>query len=84
MLIIKRQLEEKIQPLLITRTTRTLSIFLILILPLSLCVCVLYSLNSFLIRLLFSLFFHFNISTFFFTQLPPHQNIFFYLYTIQS
>lgn len=45
MLIIKRQLEEKTQPLLITRTTRTLSIFLILILPLSLslCVCVIFA-----------------------------------------
>lgn len=43
MLIIKRQLEEKTQPLLITRTTRTLSIFLILNFPLSLCVCVIFT-----------------------------------------
>lgn len=85
MLIIKRQLEEKTQPLLITRTTRTLSIFLILILPLSLSVCVCYIRSTpFLYAFFFPCSFILIFPRFFFTQLPPHQNIFFYLYIIQS
>lgn len=46
--------------------------------------CVLYSLNSFLIRLLFSLFFHFNISTFFFLPSYRHIRIFFFTFTLSK
>lgn len=84
MLIIKRQLEEKTQPLLITRTTRTLSIFLILILPLSLSVCVCYIRSTpFLYAFFFPCSFILIFPRFF---LPSyrHIRIFFFTFTLSK